>query len=74
MMLLQYENFHHTKITRYGTYHTGMGEGDNEYLDSVEVLDLTSNQWSLASPFPLPVTFMSTAVCQVTDRLYLLGG
>ena len=51
-----------------------MGEGDNEYLDSVEVLDLTSNQWSLASSFPLPVTFMATAVCQVTDRLYLVGG
>ncbi len=54
--------------------HAGLGSGDNEYLDSVEVLELSSNQWCRAAPLPLPATFMSTALCTSTNQLYLLGG
>ena len=53
---------------------SGMGDGNTEYLSSVEVLDLLTKQWSMAAATPLPLTFMSTAVCEVTNRVYLLGG
>ena len=52
----------------------GIAENNRSYLDVVEVLDLASMKWERASSVPKPVTFMSIALCGVTNRIYLLGG
>ena len=53
----------------------GIADGeDANYLDLVEVLDLSSMVWSAACPFPKPVAFMSASVCSLTGDIFLLGG
>lgn len=47
---------------------------DDAYTDVVEVLDTSSLLWSKVCQFPRPVSFMSTAACSLTGRLYLMGG
>ena len=48
------------------------GEGTNiAYLNTVEVMDTETLQWSTASRLPFPLTFASATICQ--DRIYLLG-
>ena len=43
-----------------------------DILATVEVLNIDTMQWSIASSLPCPFTFATAAVCG--DRLYLLGG
>ena len=52
----------------------GIHENGKSYIGTVEVLDTDKLQWSCVSPLPKPTTFMSIASCEVTDRIYLLGG
>ena len=52
----------------------GIAENDRQYLNIIEVLDLSTLTWMKADPVPKPVTFMSITACSVTDRIYLLGG
>ena len=52
----------------------GIAENDRQYLNVVEVLDLSTMTWMKADPVPKPVTFMSITACSVTNRIYLLGG
>ena len=42
------------------------------YLDTVEVMDMDSKQWSSASPIPEKLWLLSPAICG--DTLYLAGG
>ena len=41
------------------------------YLDTVEVMDTETLQWSTASRLPFPLSYASATICQ--DRIYLLG-
>ena len=52
----------------------GIAENDRQYLNVVEVLDLSTMTWMKADPVPKPVTFMPITACSVTNRIYLLGG
>ena len=52
----------------------GILDNDGGYLDVVEVLDMSSMEWSTVCQFPMPVTFMSISACNQTGRIYLLGG
>lgn len=52
----------------------GIAEDENGYLDVVEVLDTSSMIWSTVCSFPMRVTFMSITSCDLTGRIYLLGG
>lgn len=52
----------------------GIADNDGGYLDTVEVLDTSSEEWTTVCPFPMPVTFMSITACSLTGRIYLLGG
>ena len=52
----------------------GVHEKDERFLNTVEVLDTTSLQWSKAAPLPKPTTFMCITACESTNRIYLLGG
>lgn len=52
----------------------GIAEDDSGYLDVVEALDTSSMTWSTVCPFPMSVTFMSITACDLTGRIYLLGG
>ncbi len=52
----------------------GIAENSRSYLDSVEILDLSTLLWSAAETVPRAVTFMSITICPVTNRIYLLGG
>ena len=48
------------------------GEGRNySDLDTVEVMDTETLQWSTASRLPFPLRYASATICQ--DRIYLLG-
>ena len=47
--------------------HTGAGR-----LDTVEVMDIPSQQWTTASRLPQPFSWMSITICG--DQLYLAGG
>lgn len=47
---------------------------DDVYVSVVEVLDISSMEWSVVCPLPQPVTFMSIAACNLTGQIYLLGG
>ena len=46
------------------------GQGDNGYLDSVEILNSTEKQWYSAAPLPMRCTPMKSAV--VRDEWYLI--
>jgi len=48
----------------------GYGE-DHIPLDTVEVLDTETQQWSTASSLPFVLVYASATICQ--DRIYLLG-
>lgn len=52
----------------------GISDSDSAYLDVVEVLDVSCMEWSTVCPFPKAVTFMSITACDVTGRMFLLGG
>ena len=41
------------------------------HLDTVEVMDTETLQWSTASSLPFPLRYASATICQ--DRIYLLG-
>ena len=41
------------------------------YLDTVEVMDTETLQWSTASRLPFPLCYASATICQ--DRIHLLG-
>ena len=43
-----------------------------QYLDTVEVMDIPSQQWTTASRLPHPFILMSATICG--DQLYLAGG
>ena len=61
-----------TSISKYLVVVGGIGEGDDNYLNTVEVLDVKSSQWYTASTFPKPVTFMSISAS--SSWIYLTGG
>ena len=48
------------------------GGHSKQYLDTVEVMDISSQQWSTASRLPQPFDSMSATICG--DQLYLAGG
>ena len=48
------------------------GGHSKQYLDTVEVMDISSQQWSTASHLPQPFDSMSATICG--DQLYLAGG
>ena len=52
----------------------GISDNESNYVDVVEVLDTASMVWSICCSFPMPVTFMSIALCSLTERIYVLGG
>ena len=49
----------------------GGGGGDSKPLHIVEVMDIETLQWSIASSLPLAIRYASATICQ--DRIYLLG-
>ena len=52
----------------------GIDEDGQSYLNTVEVLDMSTMKWSAIAPLPKPSTFMSITACKETNRIYLLGG
>lgn len=52
----------------------GIGVDSQNYLTTVEVLDIPMKVWAKAAPLSTPVTFMSMTICQDLGRIYLLGG
>ena len=53
----------------------GIHEEDGKsYLSTVEVLDTEKQLWSRVCSLPKPTNFMSMTSCELTDRIYLLGG
>ena len=48
------------------------GGFSEQYLDTVEVMDIPSQQWTTASRLPQPFSLMSATICG--DKLYLAGG
>ena len=48
------------------------GGFSEKYLDTVEVMDIPSQQWTTASRLPRPFNRMSATICG--DQLYLAGG
>lgn len=52
----------------------GLAGKTQSYTNAVEILDLSTLVWSTAAPTPIPLTFMSIALCPVSGRLYLTGG
>ena len=62
----------HVSVTTEQTLVVAGGYDGNKCLDTVEVMDVPTKQWSTASRLPRPFTWMSAAVCG--DQLYLAGG
>ena len=52
----------------------GISHDGRSYLNTVEVLDMSTMTWMTADPLPKPTTFMCITLCKATDRIYLLGG
>lgn len=52
----------------------GIHENGQSYLNTVELLDTSTLQWSTAAPLPKPTSFMCMTVCETTDRVYMCGG
>lgn len=46
--------------------------GDDEPVDTVELLELETQRWLTAAPLPLPLCSASAVACG--DRLYVVGG
>jgi len=49
----------------------GGGSMKSSYLNIVEVMDIETVQWSIASSLPFAIRYGSVTICQ--DRIYLLG-
>ena len=50
------------------------GGANTKKLDTVEILNLATKQWSVAMSLPRPIESMSSAYCPETDRIFLMGG
>ena len=50
----------------------GLGDGRNNRLAIVEVLDIDAQQWSTACSLPHPFSEATISICR--ERLYLMGG
>ena len=52
----------------------GIHENGHSYLSTVEILNTDTMQWNKADPLPKPTIFMCITMCNLTNRIFLLGG